>query len=172
MLDISIPTQQTEHYLKMTDSFVIIIYVFIFFWFGFQDYFTHFEPSQLLGGSKMGWDPREKPLDHPQAELGSSHMWPQLGSNLQRWEDEQSTVLKITTRPRGLLLSYFCFQFSTGTILVKENVIGLVWVDALYYKHIKCPSLIHKAWITCTQLTEFPRFHKMVRQLLICVLIH
>ena len=37
---------------------------FIFFAFDFsftarQDYFTHFEPSQLLGGAKMG-DPREK----------------------------------------------------------------------------------------------------------------
>ena len=24
-------------------------------------------------------DPREKPPDHPQAELGLSHMWPELG---------------------------------------------------------------------------------------------
>ena len=47
-----------------------------FFDLGFmarQDYFTHFEPSQLLGGAKTG-DPREKPPDHPQAELGLSHM--------------------------------------------------------------------------------------------------
>ena len=44
----------------------------IFFYLGFTallDYFTHFEPSQQLGGAKMG-DPREKPPDHPQAELG------------------------------------------------------------------------------------------------------
>ena len=38
-----------------------------------QDYFTHFEPSQSLGGAKMG-DPREKTPEHPQAELGLSHM--------------------------------------------------------------------------------------------------
>ena len=38
-----------------------------------QDYFTHFEPSQSLGGAKMG-DPREKPPDHPQAKLSLSHM--------------------------------------------------------------------------------------------------
>ena len=38
-----------------------------------QDDFTHFEPSQSLGGTKTG-DPREKPTDHPQAELGLSHM--------------------------------------------------------------------------------------------------
>ena len=35
--------------------------------------FTHFEPSHSLGGAKTG-DPREKPPDHPQAELGLSHM--------------------------------------------------------------------------------------------------
>ena len=34
---------------------------------------THFEPSQLLGGVKMG-DPGEKTPDHPQAELGMSRM--------------------------------------------------------------------------------------------------
>ena len=51
---------------------------FNFFAFNFsftarQDYFTHSEPSQLLGGAKMG-DPREKTPNHPQAELGLSHM--------------------------------------------------------------------------------------------------
>ena len=35
-----------------------------------QDYLTHFEPKQSLGGANMG-DPREKPPDH---------MWPKLGS--------------------------------------------------------------------------------------------
>ena len=34
-----------------------------------QDYLTHFEPSQSLGGAKME-DSQEKPPDHPQAELG------------------------------------------------------------------------------------------------------
>ena len=53
-----------------------------------QDYFTHFEPSQLLGGAKMG-DPREKTPEHPQAELGLSHMWPKLDWNLQQWDDER-----------------------------------------------------------------------------------
>ena len=36
-----------------------------------QDYFTHFELSQSSkGGAKRG-GPREKPPDHPQAELVS-----------------------------------------------------------------------------------------------------
>ena len=38
----------------------------------------------------------EKPPDHPQAELGLSHMWPKLGSNPQWWDDEWFRVLKIS----------------------------------------------------------------------------
>ena len=45
-----------------------------------QDYSAHFEPSQ---GVKIR-DPQEKKLDHPQAELGLPHMWPELGSNSQQ----------------------------------------------------------------------------------------
>ena len=43
----------------------------------YQDYIAHFEPSQSVGGAKMG-DPREKSSDQTQAELGSSHVWPEL----------------------------------------------------------------------------------------------
>ena len=39
----------------------------------YQDYFSHFEPSQSVSGAKTG-AVREKPLDHPQAEPGLSHM--------------------------------------------------------------------------------------------------
>ena len=59
-----------------TDGKMDILSVFLFFHFGLtarQDYFTHFEPSQSLGGEKTG-DRREKPPDHPQVELGLSHM--------------------------------------------------------------------------------------------------
>ena len=66
--------------------------------FGFtarQDYFTHFEPSQSLGRAKTE-DPREKQHDHPQADLGFSHMWSELGSNPQRWDDERFRALKIS----------------------------------------------------------------------------
>ena len=50
--------------------------ILFFFYLGFtarQDHFTHFEPSQSVGGVKTG-DPREKPPDHLQAELGLSHI--------------------------------------------------------------------------------------------------
>ena len=42
-----------------------------------QDYFTHFELSQSLGGAKTG-GPQGKPPDHPQAELGRL-TWAKLG---------------------------------------------------------------------------------------------
>ena len=61
-----------------------------------QDYFTHFEPSQSLGGANTG-DPQEKTPDHPQAEIGLSHMWPELGSNPQRWDDKRFRALKISS---------------------------------------------------------------------------
>ena len=38
-----------------------------------QDHFFHFEPSQSLGGAKTG-NHREKTPDHPQTELGLSHV--------------------------------------------------------------------------------------------------
>ena len=46
-------------------------------------------------GLKTGY-PQEKPPDHPQAELGLSHMWPELGWNPQRGDDEQFRALKIS----------------------------------------------------------------------------
>ena len=72
--------------------------MFFCFYLGFttrQDYFTHFELSQSLGGAKMG-DPREKTPDYPQAELGLSHMWPELVSHPQRWDDKLFQALKIS----------------------------------------------------------------------------
>ena len=67
------------------------LFIFIVFDLGFtarQYYFTHFELSQSLGcgggGVAKTGVPQEKPSDHPQAELGLSHMLPELGSNLQR----------------------------------------------------------------------------------------
>ena len=70
-----------------------------FFYFGLtahQDYFTHFEPSQSLGGAKMG-DPQEKLPDHLQAEFCLSFMWPDLGSNPQCWDEKWFTALKISS---------------------------------------------------------------------------
>ena len=60
-----------------------------------QDYFTQFVPRQSFGGTKTG-DPWEKPPDHPQVEHGLSHMWLELGSNPQQWDDERFRALKIS----------------------------------------------------------------------------
>ena len=60
-----------------------------------QHYFTHFERNQTSDGVKTG-DPQEKTPDHLQAELGLSHIWLELGSNPQRWDDERFRALKIS----------------------------------------------------------------------------
>ena len=57
-------------------------------------------------------DPQEKTPDHPQAELGLSHMWPELGSNPLRWDDERFRVLKISDLNRS----------ATGTTLGRVGV--------------------------------------------------
>ena len=57
--------------------FAHILFFFSFLNLGFiarQDYFTHFEPSQSKGGVKLWEIPVKKQPDHPQAELGLSHM--------------------------------------------------------------------------------------------------
>ena len=50
-----------------------ILFFFYLVFTARQDYFTHFEPSQSIGGAKTE-DPQEKSPEHPQAELGLSHM--------------------------------------------------------------------------------------------------
>ena len=70
-----------------------------FFYLGFtagQDYFTHFEPRQSLGGAKMGGPPRKNNLTTCKQNLTLSHKCPKLGSNPQWWDEEQSRALKIS----------------------------------------------------------------------------
>ena len=52
-------------------------------------------------------DPSEKPTDHPQAELGLPHMRPELGSNPQRWDDEQLRALKISDLNHSAMAAAF-----------------------------------------------------------------
>ena len=80
--------------------------IFLFFYLGFtarQVYFTHFEPSKSLGGAKTG-GPREKPPDHPQAELGLS--------------SECSLKLSITSIYRSSGLSMHRFHYFYLTIVL------------------------------------------------------
>ena len=57
--------------------------------------FHSFGAEPIIRWAKTG-DPREKPPDHLQAEFGFSHMWPELGSNPQRWDDERFRLLKFS----------------------------------------------------------------------------
>ena len=93
-----IPVKIRHNYWGAAVAQRLAVRFFFFYYLGFtarKDYFTHFELSQSLGGAKTG-DPREKPLDRPQAELGLSHMWPELGWNPQQWDDERFRALKIS----------------------------------------------------------------------------
>ena len=75
-------TQPAWSILQACSSFYRFFFFFFFFsnlgFTVFQDYFAHFEPSQSWVRAKTG-DPPEKPSDNPQAELGLSHMWSELG---------------------------------------------------------------------------------------------
>ena len=114
---------------------VIFIYIlfsysfFVFLWGGgvlggltaHQDYFTHFQPSQSLGGAKKG-DLREKQPDHPQAQLVLSHMWPKLGSNLQRWDDKRFRALKISSLNHSATCAAWSHILATPILITKVVV--------------------------------------------------
>ena len=77
MLLIFLNAPQVKEWQGVHDFFFICVlrpvkFISLIFYLCFtvrQDYFTHFEPSQSLGGGKTG-DPPEKTHDHQQAELG------------------------------------------------------------------------------------------------------
>ena len=62
-------------YSPVCDRSGLITYFFFFFFSvlrPFQEYFSSYETGQSVGGRKL-----ENPeKNHPQAELGLSHMWP------------------------------------------------------------------------------------------------
>ena len=89
----AVNTQRAEYLISFYKSFKCLLF---FSFMACQDYFIHFELSQSVGGAKMG-DPWEKTPDHPQAELSLSRIWSQLGSNPQRWDGQQFSVLKLSS---------------------------------------------------------------------------
>ena len=78
--------------------------------------FHSFWAEPIIRWVKTG-DPREKPPDHPQAELGLPHLWPELGSNTQRWDDERFRSLKVSglnhsaRGAAGWQIAIFSFSF-------------------------------------------------------------
>ena len=106
------------------DLFLHCMYFFFsFFDLGFtsrQDHFTQFEPSQSKGGEKMG-DPREKPPDHPQAELGLSRTHSgQVTGDLERLR-----LVALTTRPWGPP-PFLQFTSATAGIDYLKNMVIMV----------------------------------------------
>ena len=57
--------------------------------------FHSFWAKSIVRWAKTG-DPQEKPPYYLQAKLGLSLMWPELGSNLQQWDDKWIRALKIS----------------------------------------------------------------------------
>ena len=66
-------------YTQQANS-ILCLFNFLLGFMARQDYFTHFEPSQSIGGAKTG-DHRKNKTNTwpPQAEHGLSYMWPELG---------------------------------------------------------------------------------------------
>ena len=132
-----------NHSLTGFIAYTLICITYIFFYLGFiacQDYFTHFEQSQSIDGAKMG-NPWEKLPDHPQAEHGLSHMWPELGSTLQWWDDEGFRVLKIS----GLNHS--------ATMYFKRKLLSnLGFVFCIFYFHLWTKSYL---WGTLSFLASW-----------------
>ena len=94
---------------------VIFFFPFFFFYLDFtarQDYFTHFELKQFQVGQKREVPEKKQQPDHPQSELGVSHIWPELGSNPQLWDDKRFRVVKISGfnhSATGAALMSFCW---------------------------------------------------------------
>ena len=65
--------QYTHHKHSLREGGITSLNLFLGGFMAREYYFTHFEPSQLLSGAKTG-DLQEKRPDHPQAELGLSHI--------------------------------------------------------------------------------------------------
>ena len=68
--------------------------------------------AESIIAAKTG-DPQNKPPGHPQAELGLSHMWPELCLNPHRWDDERFKVLIVISglNHSGTGAAEFCFIY-------------------------------------------------------------
>ena len=71
-----------------------------FFLFGFDGpsrLFHSFWAESILRRGENGRSLKKKTPNHPEAELGLPHMWPELDSNPQQWDDEPFRVLKFSS---------------------------------------------------------------------------
>ena len=82
--------------LSHASAVVLLTVKYCFIWILLHSKIISLILSQVsLGGVKIG-DPRGKTPDTLQAELGFSHIWPELGLNPVWWDDERFRAPKIS----------------------------------------------------------------------------
>ena len=101
--------------------------------------------------------PREKPPDHPQAELGLSHMWPEWGLNPQWWDDERIRALKISrlnhSATEAALIRYCS--------ILAQYVFKLCLLQSWHLIRY-CSTLAHYAFKLCLlQSRQLIRYHAL-----------
>ena len=105
------PLTFSENWKTSENIWAGSFFIFIYFLRGRGG--GHYGPSRLFHSfwaeSIVRWGENGRSPDHLQAEVGLSHMWPELGSNQQRWDENQFRVLKISVLN----------QSSTGAACVK-----------------------------------------------------
>ena len=63
----------------------------------------------------------EKPHDHPQAELGLSHMWPELGLNQKFWTSEKNCCISSKIKTRGPLAHLSAEDMLKSAVIDKKK---------------------------------------------------
>ena len=108
-------------------------FIVLFGFYGTSRLFHSFlnRVSRKVGRKRR--DLRDTPLDHLPADLGLSHMWPDLGLNPQRLDDERLRVLNIsvlnhsaTGVVRGRLSN--AYNHSKGKSRFKDTFILTLWM--------------------------------------------
>ena len=75
----------------------------------------------------MGWKGEflpDKTPDHPQTELGLPHVWPEPGSNSQRWDDKCFKALKIS-----LLNHWVSHAWNKRKLQWKSKNLWTYWIE-------------------------------------------
>ena len=97
------PSQVMKHFILSNKTEILVEFPYvsdtIFFWGGWS-VVLRIMACQDWVESIVRWDEnRRSPVKttrHPQAGLGLSHMWQELSSNPQRWDEKWLRVLKIS----------------------------------------------------------------------------
>ena len=108
---------------------IVIPKCFFFFYLGFtarQNYFTPFGRVNHKAGRKREIAEKKKHLTTSQAELGLSHMWPELGSNPQWWDGEWLKALKISDLNHSATGAAWVYLFKFNSIKAITSLFCLI----------------------------------------------